>query len=146
VGCALTSLGNECSHPPRWWCWPCLSEKWKPSSGMVGFPGPSHVGEREEWAGWYCGPICCVRRGGVTSTLWITSKISILCWWPLLFSLEWWVLCSVWGACLANLLPLEGTDCIQIFGAVICELWYHDIFSPVKHGGITGIANQKGRA
>jgi hypothetical protein len=42
--------------------------------------------------------------------------ISILGRWPLLFSLEWWGLYTVWGVWLPNLLPLEGVDHIHTHG------------------------------
>jgi hypothetical protein len=57
VGCtwasSLSSPSNECSCPPKPWCWLCLFGKWKHPSGMVGRPGPSWVGVREEHASWY---------------------------------------------------------------------------------------------
>jgi hypothetical protein len=47
-GLASSSLGNECSHALRPWCWPCLSREWQPLSGMAGCLGPSRVEANEE--------------------------------------------------------------------------------------------------
>jgi hypothetical protein len=67
--------------------------------------------------GWFGGVARSVQCSDVRSTLWVTLEISLLGGCPLLFSLEWWGFCTVWGVWLPSRLPLEGVDCIRIHGS-----------------------------
>jgi hypothetical protein len=71
---------------------------------------PSWVGVGEERAGWYCGSVRSLQRGGVKSILQVALETSILGGLLLLFSLEWWDVYTVRGVWLPSRLPLERTN------------------------------------
>jgi hypothetical protein len=113
---ASSSLGNECFRPRCHVAGHTYPENGSPRVGWLDARVPPGLGQRRKQAGWFGGVTHSAQRSDVELMLWVTLGIGFLGGWPLLFSLEWWGLYTIWGVWLSSRLPLEGVDHICIHG------------------------------